>query len=309
MQYCKAIFFTSLLSAIIFLSFSSEKKSFFKKQKTQEESGELKTTAEYLKQAIALGDKSGFSKDELKMYGRVQLLHLFTPSGLHLGMLVKTWRILIAWIIPYSFRPWVELILVFSFWHKIPEAWMAFRRMVFILVIFTFCRILFKRYPKFRYEIFLFALLLDFVGGTFQENPLSFLASVIFLSLFFCASNLDFWKMSAFLLWAQCLLSGFFNQEIFPLFQLVGLSLTSLIIPFLPLILMSSWFSFGPMEKIVEKFVFFVLEMTHVCVLWVHAHISWWHLKISWERWVLISAFFAYILMAIMLIVNFKKKL
>ncbi len=188
--------------------------------------------------AYIFGNKTKLKKDIKNIHKDLNLQHLMTPSGLHLGSLLfllglftkrRSWRFLFITFLGY---------LVFPY-----DGLDSFKRMILFGM--------FRTNPLWRPNLFLCFILtfsFAFIGGQYIENPLSFSLSFIFLATLLTGKN----KIKTFLclFFIQALLSEWFSREFYPVGTLFGLIL-SLVSPFVfPLLLLEAFWEALPFSEI-----------------------------------------------------------
>ncbi|MBI2520024.1 MAG: hypothetical protein HYV97_06395 [Bdellovibrio sp.] len=137
----------------------------------------------------------------------LNLPHLFTPSGLHL------WAMRLAGspleLVLYSLHPWIHGVYQ-GFLCLFPFAFQglyALKRMGLFHLVLLGLRLWAKKKQKKlnHFVIFLAVFALDFIFGTYQQGPLSFCLSFLFLgSIFASFPNTKTW---AYLIGAQIFLA------------------------------------------------------------------------------------------------------
>lgn len=187
--------------------------------------------------AYFLGQKSEVSRSLLQIHREMNLLHLMTPSGLHLGSLL----LLLSLISKVSKRSikrtffFLEdkrycLFLLATFTYSL-EGIDSFKRMI----LFALLRLL--PFSKISQKTaFFLTFLICACAGQLSENPMSFSFSFLFLGVLLFSKNRLFLFLSLF--FGQAFISEWMGNSFSPLTAVVGLILSGLspflFISFLP---------------------------------------------------------------------------
>lgn len=164
-----------------------------------------------LMRALFLGKKRGISAPLKKRLTRYNLLHLLTPSGLHVGALLLPLMYLLRkkrwWLLPLFFY-----LLLGSHGH------FSLERICLMKILWCF------RVPlKINFfSSFAIAILI----GNFENSPLSFCMSYLFLGTLIATRSAAGYKKIAALGGAQLLVAYFLNQEFFPVSATLGILFT-----------------------------------------------------------------------------------
>jgi predicted membrane metal-binding protein len=142
------------------------------------------------------------TKNELKALG---LAHIYTPSGLHLSLILNP---VFLFIKSTMLRSSIVGILLLLTTFYIPS-WGAVKR-VLELKLFKSLLSPFKIESKF---IFLTVMFLDLVFGTYQDGSLSFCFSFMFLSLIY--TRMNFLVSAWWFFIAQIIIAIFLEQHFF----------------------------------------------------------------------------------------------
>jgi competence protein ComEC len=164
----------------------------------------------YIYRSFITGRKRGVPKELKQAMTRLNLLHLLTPSGLHLSslfiiFLILRRKITSKWI-TYS-----ELIICVGIYIFLP-GYFSLRRVALLRSLFLVNKSFNKTFTNL--QIFLIFLVLDISFGTFQFSKLSFAYSVLFLGLIFLGKELNFLKLSLLFFSGQVMMAYISNQEI-----------------------------------------------------------------------------------------------
>ena len=195
-----------------------------------------------LVRSYATGNKRRLPKEIKGLHQRLGLLHLLTPSGLHLS---TAW----LWLTP--------LLLLFKrYWKWAPEfssllitigAWSlegvhSLQRMaLFRLLSLNLGHIPIIRFLKMRTELsFLLSFGLAWILGNYHNSPLSFALSFLFLSTILSHRKNGF-ALICGLLAAQAAVQASFGQPFFVLGSLYGMFLTLLFSFVFPFFLLDYW--------------------------------------------------------------------
>jgi len=196
------------------LSIIQYKKDEFAKFLSPEQSGAII--------AYTLGDKSGLSRKTKKGHKNLNLLHLFTPSGIHLSSIA--FILLPVIFLLRKLTPMLPCLFFFTLYtlaFMLPGYW-SIKRIILLKA--------FHLFPKEldSFTIFLLAFTFDFFFGTYKYSPLSFIYSFLFLGIIF--SMKDFPKISFlyFIFIAQLIICYFQKETLFILSPLLGILLTLL---------------------------------------------------------------------------------
>ena len=175
------------------------------------------------------GDKSRLRKEMKRKFKLLGIYHLFTPSGLHLSSL----------FLPFFFllkkRPSKFLRLLISGLLLIPftfEKFYSLKRMC----LFHLIKILF---PKLNNRtVFIMVFMLDLLRGGYNESPLSYGLSFLFLGSILLSTH--FWSLLMTLFFSQMLVASLFGDFFSPLGFLVGQFLTMIFSTLFPFLVLSA---------------------------------------------------------------------
>jgi len=225
--------FTIFLLSFTLLSHESKQfkftnKAFYKYKRRPKNKEKL---AIYTRKEIALlkalnsGDKSLLSRKKKSMYKDLGLLHLFTPSGIHL--------LPIGFMMKKLFPRWMNFLLntlAYIFFFKTKAFW-SIRRILMLKNLNTLSPHLFFN--------FLACFVFDFALGSYAQSPLSFCFSFLFLgSVIFSKSKI---RLVLSLYFSQFILAYFFSGIINPVAPLFGVILTSIFTFIFPFSFIDYW--------------------------------------------------------------------
>jgi|GEM_PF-2505482 len=196
----------------------------------------LRTTP--LFNAYFLGNKKFMKRSFIQVHKALNLQHLMTPSGLHLGFFM----IILNFFFRNKFMQFLILSFLAPFIYPIPFL-DSFKRMYLFAII--------RKNPLTQINIkkaFLFTFLIALGFGQFHSNPLSFTLSFLFLGAILCAKKN--YQIFLFLFISQYLLSHWFGNSFYPLGAIYGL-LISLLSPLIFLFTLAEGiFPIFPFSKI-----------------------------------------------------------
>lgn len=184
--------------------------------------------------AASSGYKIRFSKKLKEEWKKLGTLHLLTPSGIHLGIILSLTR-----LIPYA-----TFIIAFG---------------VFSLGgFYSMERILFIKFFKKTgaSNPFMMAMLLAVCSGQYQKSPLSFIYSFIFLGIFYSGSK----KILTGLTIAHLIICWSGQTPFYILAPILNFALTALYGLIFPIILISFWLPFDLFHQMTLKLVFYFLN-------------------------------------------------
>ena len=211
------------------------------------------TQVDKLKRAFLCGKKKGIKRKTLKAYKKLNLYHLFTPSGIHYGCLL---------LMLYPFFSLVN--------KKYPLISISTKSLIFLAPwllndFFSLKRIgamkFLKLLPVFKefnfIHIFFFYFALDFFFGTRPHSPMSFAFSFLFIGVIATSSQESFLKLSLYLFIGQMIYASIFFTKINPLSFIFSFSLTAL---FSPLFMLITLENFLPKIYLFESLVNFLVD-------------------------------------------------
>ncbi|TNF26351.1 MAG: hypothetical protein EP319_14095 [Deltaproteobacteria bacterium] len=175
------------------------------------------------------GDKTRLRKEMKRKFKLLGIYHLFTPSGLHLSSL----------FLPLFFllkkRPSKFLRLLISGMLLIPFAFEKFYSLK-RMCLFHLIKILF---PKMNNRtVFILVFILDLIRGGYNDSPLSYGLSFLFLGSILLSTHL--WSLMMTLFFSQMLVASLFGDFFSPLGFLAGQFLTMIFSTLFPFLVLSS---------------------------------------------------------------------
>lgn len=191
----------------------------------------------YFYRSVVTGQKWGLDKKLKKRLSHLNLMHLMTPSGLHLSSLF-----LIFFLLRRKYkRPTqlIELIMCLCFYFFLP-GYYSFRRVALLRSFFILNDIRKTNYSKM--QIFMFFLITDFLFGTYRYAHLSFYLSTLFLGLIFSIKEFRLYKMYLLFFVAQLFIAHKFSGVIYPASLILSPALTSIFTLIYPLIFLNLFF-------------------------------------------------------------------
>ena len=191
-----------------------------------------------LVEGYTMGRKKGIGRKMKRAHRHLNLLHLFTPSGLHFSALLlllsPLLRLLRLPLFPFYFIPFF-----LSEYHAIKR-----------IAKYKMARSLGRKigWKPDGYWMFLGVFAFDFLVGTYRSNPLSYSFSYLFLGIIFSLKTYPkiYWPFA--LLGGQILAAFSFETPLTHLGFAFGFTLTgifALIFPLLALNRLLPWFNFS----------------------------------------------------------------
>ena len=225
-----------------------------------------------LVEGYVVGEKRGIPRKMKRAHRHLNLVHLFTPSGLHFSalllILLPLFRLLRLPPFPLYFAPFFL------------NEYYAIKRIAGYAIARRLLR--WKGWEIDGFWIFLGVFTLDFAFGTYRSSPLSYSFSYLFLGTIFALVNSPkiYWPWA--LLGGQILVAFCFETPLTHLGFAFGFFLTALFAPIFPLIALNRllpWFNFS--EIVVDAFAhllslcaqisagsgFFYPQFTHVLLV------------------------------------------
>ncbi|POB12732.1 hypothetical protein C0Z22_12675 [Halobacteriovorax sp. DA5] len=191
----------------------------------------------YFYRSVLTGQKWGLDKEFRRKLSHLNLLHLMTPSGLHLSSLF-----LIFYLLRRKYPKvsnFIELVLCLGFYFFLP-GYYSFRRVALIRSFFILNRMRETNYSKL--QIFIFFLITDFFFGTYRYSPLSFYLSTLFLALIFSIKEFRLYKMYLLFFVAQLFIAHKFTGIIYPATIVLSPLLTSIFTLIYPILFLNLFF-------------------------------------------------------------------
>ncbi len=243
--------------------------------------------------AYTVGGQKGISKSIVSSHKNLYLIHLFTPSGLHLSSLFLFLTPLLAFLKFKSFNYFFVLSFLLTLPPFFLDGFFAVKRVSFLKLL----SLLFQRTKnKFSlFWIFLLAFLLDFLFGTFDGAPLSFIYSFLFLGLIFSHQKWPFIWLPFFLMLGQILIHFFLDTPFLPLNFILGFFLTSIFTFIFPIFFISFCF---PGISFFSKFLLSVFLFL----------IKWGNFYLKHSPSIFISGELLILILIFISSLNFKKK-
>jgi hypothetical protein len=183
-----------------------------------------------LARAYIFGNKKGLSKKYLRIHRRLNLMHLMTPSGLHLSSLLLILKPILTKSLFKTIL--LAMLLMALQWTNHFDSFerMAFFALLRVNPIKTFN----------QGQSFVLTFLFYFISGQYHQNPLSFTLSFLFLGvLIFGRYRLQIFFL---LVLIQSLLCLYFNQSFYFLGAVYGLILSGLSLFLFPALLIETIF-------------------------------------------------------------------
>lgn len=176
--------------------------------------------------SYTVGGQKGVSKSVITSHKNLYLIHLFTPSGLHLSSLFFFLTPLLSFLKFKSFNYFFMASLLLTLPPFFLDGFWAVKRVSFLRLLF----LVFKKTPLklSLFAIFILAFALDFVFGTFKDSPLSFTYSFLFLGMIFAGQKWPSIWLPLFIMLGQFIVCFFQQIPFFPLNFFLGFLLTSL---------------------------------------------------------------------------------
>ncbi|WP_412472029.1 ComEC/Rec2 family competence protein [Halobacteriovorax sp. RT-1-4] len=191
----------------------------------------------YFYRSVLTGQKWGLDKEFRRKLSHLNLLHLMTPSGLHLSSLF-----LIFYLLRRKYPKvsnFIELVLCLGFYFFLP-GYYSFRRVALIRSFFILNKMRETNYSKL--QIFIFFLVTDFFFGTYRFSPLSFYLSTLFLALIFSIKEFRLYKMYLLFFLAQLFIAHKFTGIIYPATIVLSPLLTSIFTLIYPILFLNLFF-------------------------------------------------------------------
>ena len=199
----------------------------------------IQQKAVQLVRAIVLGDKKKLKKKAKQFFVSTHSQHLLTPSALHLSSLTG--------FILFFFKLNTRKRTFFSLCLSAPFIFQSFaislkRIAMFHLSSFVISSLFSKIFHQFTRPLsFLIFFLFDFLWGTKNLNYLSFSLSFLFLGIIYSAKGKRDIILSFFC--AQIFISFILSTPFYPIGAIIGLILTPLVSPIVPLAIISFIFN------------------------------------------------------------------
>lgn len=196
-----------------------------------------RTKAELLKNSFLCGGKKGLKRFHKQAYKNLNLYHLFTPSGIHLGIFYMLNLPLInlvgrkSNILKFIFNTFLFI------WPWLIDGFYSLKRISGMQLI----KLLpFKIDSK---KIFFIFFTLDYFFGTYKYSEISWTFSFLFLGIVFHTHHKSFIQFSLYLFSGQLLASVFSMDLIYPLSFFPSFLLTALFTPVFMLVFFDNLFN------------------------------------------------------------------
>lgn len=198
--------------------------------------------------AYTIGGLKGVPKSVITSHKNLYLIHLFTPSGLHLSSIFIFLTPLLTFLKFKSFNYFFALSLLLTLPPFFLDGFWAVKRVSFLRLLW----LVLKKTPLkvSLFSVFILAFCLDFFFGTFKESPLSFTYSFLFVGMIFSNQKWPSIWLPLFLMLGQFIVCFFQDIPFYPLNFFIGFFLTSFFTILFPIFFMSFCFPiFCPITK------------------------------------------------------------
>lgn len=185
----------------------------------------------YIYRSFITGRKRGVPKELKSAMKNLNLLHLLTPSGLHLSSIFIIF-FLIRRKLQSKYIDFTELAISLSIYCFLP-GYYSLKRVALLRSLFLGNKQLSNYFSK--TQVFLIFLIVDIAFGTFQHSHLSFAYSCLFLGLIFLSKEISTVSLSCLFFSAQVMMAYISHQEITPLSLIFSPALTWIFTLFYPL--------------------------------------------------------------------------
>ncbi len=180
--------------------------------------------------AYVLGEKFQLTRKEVRAHRKLHLIHLFTPSGMHLSALLFLPALLLKRR-KKAFFFLLTTVFVGALYFEAPH---SFRRMCLVLGLT-------KVTKQLTFQTVLWGFTLDLALGGFWASPLSWFMSLLFLGTLTLQLYQNKRSLYVGFLGAQALVGLIFQQPIYPLGMALGWIVTDLFPWLFPLLLIESF--------------------------------------------------------------------
>lgn len=211
------------LISILLLCYSTTTIS---KQSLLKRSSPIKNQGQAFYQAAQTGDKSALKHQNKKLLKKFGVIHLLTPSGIHLSAILG----LILFFLPRKFHIYLFCGILFYF-TKFPELYSLKRVLYFQIILFLLKG---KRIDL----AFVLTFIFDLISGGFIKSPLSFSYSFLFWGTIMFSNK---GKLVYSLFLAQLIALFFSSGELNLLSSIVNPILTSIYSFCFPLMSLNFW--------------------------------------------------------------------
>ncbi len=212
--------------------------------------------------ALITGEKRHLPRKFKKKIKALNLVHLFTPSGLHFSSFLLL--LLPLSLISKKYFKWASFIICL-----IPFGVTGLYSMKRIALL----RLFFIGKSKIKYiknleafTIFAIAFTSDFIFGTYSHSPISFALSFLFIGAIFSSDRYSSFEVISRFIFAQILICILFNTFWNPIGSILGLVISSLftfIFPFFLIdFLINKIFQFTFFSTLMDSFVY-IIELVY----------------------------------------------
>ena len=209
------------------------------------------------------GDKSGISPYTKKAFKKVNLSFLLSPSGIHFSCVL----FFIFWVIKKIKHPRLKIIakssvlFLFLFFPSDSIKRLSVLRLLFQLKFLSKIKIT----PE---QIFIITFILAFLKGDYNNSPIGFIYSFIFLGTFFSMKNFSRMTLIAGLFSTQLILGLFLGEKVSLLsipFGMVGAFLFTMLFPILLIFLSTFWlFPINWVEPLIRSYVILIQQSAKI---------------------------------------------
>jgi predicted membrane metal-binding protein len=277
------------LFSIILFSLPSTPSRTYKKRASSPIGKSIKNkTTRLLLKSYVLGEKRGLSKKIIQDFKALNLMHLFTPSGLHMSSVL----LILSFVLKRL--PWLQIVLCL-----LPFGFGGFYAIKRLCLLRLIC-ILNKKLP-YKLDIFwLFIIVfsLDFIFGTYSQSPMSFSASFLFLGILFSLKDNNVFTLAWGFFSGQVLLAYFFHEPFTHLGFIPGFILTAIFSLLFPFYLIGLLIPYPGLQSIVLSYLWLVQKSSLIIQYmgWSFAtlpFLAFIFLSFTrWRRWGLIFLMF-----------------
>jgi predicted membrane metal-binding protein len=208
--------------------------------------------------ALITGEKRHLSKSFKRKIKTLNLIHLFTPSGLHFSSIL-------LFLLPISLYSKKGFKIVSVFLCFTPFFFTGLYSMKRIALL----RLVFMIKSKFKYlrdldsfQVLLLVFSVDFIFGTYSHSPMSFACSLLFLGAIFSSEKYSTLEITSKFILAQVLMAIIFKTFWNPVGSLLGLLITSLFSLIFPFFLADmaiiSLFQYSFFSSLMDSFIFII---------------------------------------------------
>ncbi|MDH5581874.1 MAG: hypothetical protein OEY33_08190 [Bdellovibrionales bacterium] len=213
-----------------------------------------------LAKAYVLGDVSALPNNIKKAHNKLNLGHLFTPSGLHFQSLI-----FLLYFFMWPLRLWAPaytklLITLISLPLLFCDGYLAIKRIIWLRLAFQLHRL--SKYDFGLFNIFLMVFTLDIFVGTFSQNPWSFFYSFIFLGTIFSNAKLSSIPLSLFI--TQFFLAALTQSPFNPLSSFIGIIISSFFVIIFPFFITALFLPIDNFLLVYEKTILFLAKFSSV---------------------------------------------